>query len=272
MKPNDYHIERVMSSIADINCVADSNCIAAVICAAGSSKRMGGKKKEYRVLPSPTDKPLTVLAAAVSTFCACREIGPVVITVPPDEENGEAAACLPPELYRQKLPGGQPRISFVPGGPSRRSSVHNALLFLKSCNPSYVLIHDGARPWIKQELIEKVITAAKKHRAAIPALPLVETPKELSRENHASGEASFIKRHLKREELCAAQTPQGFAFAEILAANEKAREKEETASRAGEKVEYTDDAEVWGEFEGRVAVIPGDPANRKITFPEDLEL
>ena len=250
------------------------NIIAAVICAAGSSKRMGGKKKEYLPLPSPENKsqaaksPLTVLGAAVSAFASCLQIGPIVITVPPGEEK-EAAACLPPDICSEKLFGceGSERIRFVPGGKTRRSSVHKALILLKSYHPSLVLIHDGARPWIKQDLIEKVIEAAIKHSAVIPALPLIETPKELCSTEVGPdfSDTKLIKRHLRREDLCTAQTPQGFAFKEILAAHEKAREKEEK-----ENFEYTDDAEVWGEFVGQVAVIKGDPANRKITFPEDL--
>ena len=256
----------MVDSAASINHVDDVN-VAVVICAAGSSKRMGGKKKEYLSLPSSADKSLTVLGAAVSAFASCPEIGPIVITVPPDEQNGEAASCLPAELCQAKLSGEQPRLAFVPGGPTRRASVHNALSLLKSYNPSHVLIHDGARPWVKAELIQKIIAAAIKYGAVIPALPLVETPKELDRNKTGSSEAHFIKRHLRREDLCIAQTPQAFAFAEILAAHEKAREKEKA-----ENFEYTDDAEVWGEFAGQVAVIPGDPANKKITFPADLDL
>jgi len=76
----------------------------------------------------------------------------------------------------------------------------------------------------------------------------------------------FIERHLIRENVYTAQTPQGFAFPEILAAHEKAAKREEQ-----DGFEYTDDAEVWGEFAGQVAVIPGDSENRKITYPEDIE-
>jgi 2-C-methyl-D-erythritol 4-phosphate cytidylyltransferase/2-C-methyl-D-erythritol 2,4-cyclodiphosphate synthase len=73
----------------------------------------------------------------------------------------------------------------------------------------------------------------------------------------------FITRHLRRADLYTAQTPQGFRFRSILDAHEKAVETTLPA-------EYTDDAEVWGEFAGRVALVAGDPENRKITFPEDL--
>jgi 2-C-methyl-D-erythritol 4-phosphate cytidylyltransferase/2-C-methyl-D-erythritol 2,4-cyclodiphosphate synthase len=247
--------------------------IAAIICAAGSSSRMGGKKKEYQYLDSPAG--FTVLGAAVTAFASCPQIDPIVITVPSEEKSEQSSielcsASLPPELLAEV---GRDRVLFVSGGPTRRASVHNALLRLESYKLSHVLIHDGARPWIKRDLIERIIEAAIRYDAVIPALPLIETPKELaglgfsSQEDGAlPGELRFIKRHLRREELCSAQTPQGFSFPEILRAHEKAKAKEER-----ENFEYTDDVEVWGEFIGQAAVIPGDPENRKITFPKDLD-
>jgi len=227
--------------------------IAAIICAAGTSQRfadrMGNKKKEY--LPLSGGSSLTVLGAAVSAFFTCPEITPIVIAVSSPEE---AKASLPPELLEQD------RILFASGGPSRRASVYNSLLLLEPHNPSHVLIHDGARPWIKPCLIEKIIEAAIKYGAVIPALPLVETPKELKQSG--SSEIKFIERHLRRTQIYTAQTPQGFQFPQILSAHKKALEKE--------NYEYTDDAEVWGEFIGEVAVIEGDGENRKITFPGDI--
>ena len=226
---------------------------------------MGGKKKEYQNLPcpafnsnsAPQEKPLTVLGSAVAAFLSCPQISSIVITVPPGGESA-AKACLA---------GNDERLFFVKGGPTRRASVHNALLFLKQHNPSYVLIHDGARPWIKQDLIKAIINAVIRHNAVIPVLPLLETPKEIcSAEKTNGAEIQFIKQHLRRGNLCCAQTPQGFKFPEILRAHEKAAEKESL-----ENFEYTDDAEVWGEFIGRVAVISGDPENRKITYPEDIK-
>jgi 2-C-methyl-D-erythritol 4-phosphate cytidylyltransferase len=235
---------------------AEKTAIAAIICAAGSSHRMKGLKKEYR--PLPDDSGLTVLGAAVSAFVPLVET--VVIAVPAGAGIGEAAArrALPPEL----LAGGR-RILFVSGGNTRRVSVHRALSLLAACPPRYVLIHDGARPWIKAALIERVIEAVQKYRAVIPLLPLTETPKETDSPVEAAGPV-FIKRHLRRALTGAAQTPQAFAFPEILAAHEQAAECERDGA------EYTDDAEVWGAFVGPVAAIPGSPENRKITFPEDL--
>jgi 2-C-methyl-D-erythritol 4-phosphate cytidylyltransferase len=236
--------------------------VAAIIAAAGSSRRMGaGVKKEYRPLGAGIDdadgRPLTVLGAAVGAFAANPRISLVVIVVPVGVEYGQAAAraALPPSLF---LPGKHPPIFFVSGGSSRRASVHNALTMLSAYNPGYVLIHDGSRPWVDGLLIEKTIETLLRCQAVVPLLPLTETPKEFD----GSG---FVTRHLRRSFVGAAQTPQGFAFRELLRAHALAAERERL-----DRYEYTDDAEVWGEFIGPVAVVEGSPRNKKITFPEDL--
>jgi 2-C-methyl-D-erythritol 4-phosphate cytidylyltransferase len=230
----------------------------------GAGSPVEGAKKEYRPLAGRFDtdgKPLTVLGAAVSAFAAFAEIKTIVITVPRDTETGELAArrALPSRFLND--PG--PELCFVPGGETRRASVHQALSLLAGHRPRYVLIHDGARPWVDAPLIQRTMEAVIAWRAALPLLPLVETPKET--EAGAPGGPCFVKRHLRRAHIGTAQTPQGFAFPEILYAHEKAAERE----RAGER-EYTDDAEVGGELVGPVAVVPGSPENRKITFPGDL--
>ena len=234
--------------------------IAAIITAAGSSSRIG-VKKEYRLVGDKTDmegKPLTVLGKAALAFAACSRIETVIITVPRDPHLGEIAArdSLPARLQRSRA---RPHFLFVQGGPTRRSSVHQALIRLEQNRPRFVLIHDGARPWVEPVLIDRVIDAMIKHNAAIPMLPLTDTPKEID-------EKGFIKRHLRRVHVGNAQTPQGFSFPDILKAHEKAAEKEKSGWI------YTDDAEVWGEFVGEVFVVPGSPLNKKITFPEDLEM
>ena len=249
--------------------------VAAIICAAGSSTRMGGIKKEYRLLDGGqtgglTDG-LTVLGAAVSAFAAVPEISVVVITVPAEAETGEAAArlALPPRLLAGESGGDcSPAIHFVSGGATRQASVLNALSALAACPPDYVLIHDGARPWVSPALIRRIIAEVKIHSAVIPLLPLTETPKETDAPLD-SANTVFIQRHLKRAVAGAAQTPQAFAFPAIFAAHQRA---------AQTAVEYTDDAEVWAFFcdpataalPSPVAAILGEAENRKITFPEDL--
>jgi len=236
----------------------DESPAAAVICAAGSSYRMGGIKKEFQRLdPS---HPLTVLGSAVSAFAAVPSVQTIVIAV---NENCEADARL--ALAPERLSAQRPEVLFVTGGKSRRASVFSALRALSPRNPCYVLIHDGARPWVSPSLIENLIEEVKKYQAVIPLLPVTETPKECgsSLEGRVTREeAVFIKTHLKRANTGVAQTPQAFRFQEILRAHEKAAE-------AGDE-EFTDDAEIWGRFCGPVAVIPGSPENRKITFPQDF--
>jgi 2-C-methyl-D-erythritol 4-phosphate cytidylyltransferase len=221
-------------------------------------------KKEYLPLEDRLDndgRPLTVLGASVLAFAFFPQIETIVIAVPVRGEL-EARKALPGYLLSPRRGENAekpwPRILFVPGGSSRRLSVHHALSFLTAYKPGLALIHDGARPWISAPLISQVIGAALKYGAAIPLLPLVETPKEIDREG-------FILRHLRRAGAGIAQTPQAFLFPEILHAHEKAAERE----LAG-VYEYTDDAEVWAEFCGPVATVAGESANRKLTFPGDL--
>ena len=245
--------------------------VAAVICAAGSSRRMDGIKKEYQPLPGKKMGKvagLTVLGAAVSAFAAIPCIKTIVITVPADPETGEAAArkALPQQLLAGK---NGTSIHFVSGGKNRRASVFNALSLLSNqsfanSSPGFVLIHDGARPWISLSLIERIIESAKIHHAAIPLVPLVETPKETDLPLD-DAQTVFIKQHLRRSVVGCAQTPQGFAFPEIFAAHEQAAVHEDRTS-----VEFTDDAEIWACFCGPVAAIPGEMENRKITFVEDI--
>ena len=231
---------------------------AAVILAAGSSSRMGGAKKEFMKL---NDDDLTVLGSSVRTFASIPSVKTIVITVPENEEEAGRRA-LPSELLSNR----DFNIIFVNGGKTRSESVLNALSALVSYNVCYVLIHDGARPWVSASLVKNIIEAVKKYGAVIPLLPVTDTPKEItvnSEKLTMSDEQSiFIKRHLKRINVGVAQTPQAFKFPEILYAHEKA------AALCGE--EFTDDAEVWGRFCGEVAVIQGEKENRKITFPEDI--
>jgi 2-C-methyl-D-erythritol 4-phosphate cytidylyltransferase len=248
--------------------------VAVIVTAAGSSARMGGPvsrsavKKEYRVLPDYTGedgRPLTVLGAAVSAFIqtpAVFKISNIIVTVPSGHDNAEEEA-------RAALPAGIQGVSFVRGGETRRVSVFHALRHIKARGerPDLVLIHDGARPWVSASLIKAVIDAARIHGAAIPVVPAIETPKILdsadSTNTRHDGISGFITRHPRRETIVFAQTPQGFRFGPLMEAHEKAAKK---------GVEFTDDAEVWAFAwpETRIAAVPGETANRKITVPEDL--
>jgi 2-C-methyl-D-erythritol 4-phosphate cytidylyltransferase len=103
--------------------------------------------------------------------------------------------------------------------------------------------------------VARVLVAAERSGACVPTVEAWEAVKQ-------AGDDGFVLRHFPRCQIRLAQTPQGFAYPRILEAHERAR-------RAG--LEFVDDAEVYDRFEGRVSWVQGDPANRKITFPQDLE-
>jgi 2-C-methyl-D-erythritol 4-phosphate cytidylyltransferase/2-C-methyl-D-erythritol 2,4-cyclodiphosphate synthase len=121
---------------------------------------------------------------------------------------------------------------------------------------------------VSASLIEAVIGAARVHGAAIPVVPAVETPKILDCADAHGAVSGFITRHPRRETIAFAQTPQGFLFGPLLEAHEKAA----AARTAKNGAAFTDDAEVWAFAwpEVKIAAIPGETANKKITFPEDL--
>jgi len=219
--------------------------VATVVTAAGSSARMGGAgKKEFRSLGG-----VPALAMAIRPFLA---LGRVVVTLPAGR-LAEASALLAPHLDVAAL-------QLVEGGGTRQESVRRGLLALADDPPDVVLIHDGARPWLTADLVARVLEAATRFGACVPVVEVSEAVKEVS--GDAGGDAArFVLRHLPRHTLRSAQTPQGFSYPSILNAHEHA---------FLEGLSYVDDAEVYERF-APVAWVPGDPSNRKITFPEDLE-
>jgi 2-C-methyl-D-erythritol 4-phosphate cytidylyltransferase len=122
-------------------------------------------------------------------------------------------------------------------------------------DPDYVLIHDGARPWISPDLVNAVLENVVLHGACAPVL----VPSDAIKQVDSSG---LIVTHLRREETVAIQTPQGFRFKEILSAHTQA---ENDGSR------YIDDTEIYERYIHSVSTVPGDPANRKITYNHDLD-
>ncbi|HKL99082.1 MAG TPA: 2-C-methyl-D-erythritol 4-phosphate cytidylyltransferase [Mobilitalea sp.] len=144
------------------------------------------------------------------------------------------------------------------GGLERYDSVYRALSGMDEAD--YVLIHDGARPFITTELIEKVIKTVVEHKACIVGTPVKETIKVVSQEG-------FITATPNRDSLWTAQTPQAFAFQSIKKAYEMLY-MEESVHR-----HITDDAMVYESYvKDTVMMVPGDYSNLKITTPEDLTL
>lgn len=144
-----------------------------------------------------------------------------------------------------------PRIEFATGGKERQDSVGAGLQKVKY---DYVLIHDGARPYVKDEHIRSLLECLKYHKACLLMVPCKDTIKRV-----VNGK---VVETLKRSELMQAQTPQAFWKDVILDAYSKAMLQGYQATDDAQMVEAFSDEKVY--------VVVGDYENKKITTPEDL--
>ncbi|MGN0740794.1 MAG: 2-C-methyl-D-erythritol 2,4-cyclodiphosphate synthase [Treponema sp.] len=233
----------------------DKTKIALIIVAAGSSVRMGGTtKKEYLPLNNGT-----VLSETARSFLSAVHFTSVTVVIPKDgKEQASRAFYADPEINNLLKCRSTTEINFVEGGATRQKSVYNALLFLEKSGkekPDYVLIHDGARPFVSRQLILNAVSHAQKYGACVPGITPTDTQKEIDENN-------FIAKHLIRKNLCAVQTPQGFLFESILNAHKKTE---------SDSIEYTDDSEIYDRYSGKKTfVFAGEPENKKITYKEDI--
>ncbi len=216
---------------------------AAIIAASGMGKRMGAaEKKQYLLLEG-----IPILGRTVGAFLSHPGIEQIVVVVPPGEIV-HTRKILKPFCSLDQL-------VFVEGGKRRQDSVFNGL---KMVDPgtALVCIHDGVRPLVSKSLIDAVVEAAAQWGAAVPVVPVTDTVKEVS----ADG---FIKRTVPREKLRRAQTPQVFR-------QELIREAYRKAELLG--IQATDDSYLLELLGFKVATVPGDPENVKITSPHDLKI
>lgn len=218
--------------------------IVAIIAAGGRGQRLGaGRPKQLLVLGGRT-----ILQWAVEAFVESSRIDEIVVVA-----TSDIAADPPPYLRSQAKP-----LAIVAGGDRRQDSV--AIAFdAVSRDAELVLVHDAARPFVRPDLIDRVIDAALESGAAIPAIAVRDTVKTVA--GSAPG-ARYVAETLPRESLVLVQTPQAFRPA-IL------RE----AIRLGQAgVEATDEASLAERAGHAVRVVEGDPRNIKITMPEDLDV
>ncbi len=210
--------------------------LAAVIVAAGQGLRAG------QPLPKQfaqwRGKPVLRHSAEV---LAAAGVTPIIVTIP------QGADSLAAEVL-----AGIPGIQTVVGGVTRQDSVRIALELLEPHSPSQVLIHDAARPNLPFAVIDRLSTALLVHPAAIPVLPVVDS---LAQEEHGMMGAAANRDVLRR-----VQTPQAFHFSAILAAHRSWR----GPTLAG------DDAQVARAAGVAVALVDGDEALAKLTFPTDF--
>lgn len=151
------------------------------------------------------------------------------------------------------------RVRLVAGGETRQASVAGALASLQASPDDIVLVHDAVRPLIDAATIERTIEAVAKHGAAIVALPAIDTIKQVDR----TADGAIITATIPRERIVQAQTPQGARYADLLQAFQEAAEDSFAA---------TDEASLLERAGIPVAVVPGSPANLKVTQPGDLQL
>lgn len=210
--------------------------ISAVIAAAGSGRRMGCKKQFIELLGAP------VISYTLSVFERSEVDEIIVVTA---EEDIEKMRKIADKYGISKLR------AIVPGGAERSDSVMAGLSCVMG---ETVLIHDGARPFVKTEEISEAISAAEKYGAACLGYPVKDTIKI------TDGSGTVVSTP-ERSRLFAAATPQAFRTELIKSAYAKVKE-------SGAFV--TDDSSA-AEFAGEtVKVIPCSYENIKITTPEDL--
>ena len=219
--------------------------VVCLIVAAGRGTRAmaaDGIAKQYQHIGA-----VPVLTRTLRAFVAHPRIARCLVVTHPDDRMAYAAATR--GLAAHLLPP-------VDGGATRQASVRAGLEALAGPDaPDLVLIHDAARPFIRRDLIDRVLAALDDHPGAIPALAVADTLKR----NAAGMEVGAT---VARNGLYRAQTPQGFRFAEILAAHR--------AAAAAGRDDFTDDSAV-AEWHGlRVAIVEGAEINRKLTTVADI--
>ena len=223
--------------------------IIAIILMAGSGRRMRiTEKKQF--LPFH-GKPL--FCASVESFLSWGRCGEILLVIN-EEDRRFVESVVEKEGWRSKT-----ELHLVEGGAERFLSVYQALQFLKKKSKEGILfIHDAARPFFTEDLLERLLEKTGSASAVIPGVPVKDTIKRV--------EGGVVQESLKRTGLYAVQTPQVFLFSLLYEAYQDffvQREKRE--------ILITDDAMLIEAFsEEQVYLISGEEQNRKITVKEDL--
>ncbi len=214
--------------------------IPVVIVAAGSSTRMKGTDKRFVPIMG-----VPVIARTMVAFQNCTAVSEIVVVTSEDkiaDINKLASAYAIDKL------------SFtIVGGNSREESVKNGLLVLKAKNGK-ALIHDGARPLVTSDIIERVADALKEYDSVTCAVPLKDTVKRID-------QSGIVTETPKRSELVSVQTPQGVNIADFLSAAESL-----------DISLFTDDTSVMEALGKTTKTVEGSYRNIKITTPEDIDI
>lgn len=211
----------------------------AVIVAAGSGSRLPGPRpKQFRRLGGRT-----LIERGLDAASRASRISSIVLVLPPSEL---AAGRTLVEGRYAKLS------AVVAGGARRQDSVSAGAAAAGECD--VIVVHDAARPFAPPELFDAVAMEAERCGAAIAAVPVADTVKEVD-------ETGRVRRTLDRSGLALAQTPQAFRRQTLMDALDRAR---------AEGIVATDEASLVERFGGEVRVVPSSRLNMKVTDPEDL--
>lgn len=206
----------------------------AIILAGGNSVRAGGEKMAF------TFGDQTVLERTVSVFCASPDIADVIIVIREDLE------ALATNVARSL---GESRIKIVIGGASRAESAIKGLSVAKT---EYVLIHDGARPYLTENLVRTVCEATEIYGSAVPTLPLADSARVIN--------GDTIVGEIDRNRIRRVQTPQGYRTSEVLAFYKKAID---------EGFVPTDESALYAKYAHGAHIVDGEETNMKITSAGD---
>ena len=218
--------------------------ISAIILAGGKGKRMGAPVSKQFI--ERKGKP--IIYYTIKKFSENKKIDNIVVVLSKDEVGYFKENIL--EKYNLKVD------NIVIGGTERQDSVYNGLKSLEDTNTDIVLIHDGARPFISDRIIDDGIKFAQVYGACAPGVMPKDTIK-------IKNESNFSVSTPERGSLVAIQTPQVFKFNEILECHEKIKIN---------NIVVTDDTMVAEKFGYSVYLYDGEYTNIKVTTPEDLIL
>ena len=212
----------------------------AIILSAGKGTRMGGKKG--KAFLAFLGKPL--LAWPLSIFESFPGIHEIIVVAPPGQEYDYRKFLVTYNISKATI---------ATGGAERQDSLWNGFSEIQEpCN--LVMIHDGARPLVDRETLEKVLDAAEQNGASIVAVPVKDTIKTCD-------EQGMVLRTLDRNTLWAAQTPQAYKYPILKKALEKAKKT---------NLYSTDDSSLVERIGKPVRIVPGSYENIKVTTPDDV--
>ena len=219
---------------------ANTPSLGVIIVAAGSSTRMGGDDKQFADLNGEP-----VLGHSLRVFARCRHVAGIALVLSSD--NQDRGRRLVSDAGLDDL------VICVQGGERRQDSARIGLGALKSsvAETEFIAVHDGARPFVDDSMIERGLATARVTGAAVAGVAVKDTIK-------ACGTNRVVTKTLDRRGLWAIQTPQIFRTGVLSAAYETVT------------AEVTDDAAMVELGGGLVAVFDGHPENIKITTPDDL--